>query len=1242
MLIDSPRATRLEPLEYPLCLAYPRRLASSAWSAHIPFAMLLVEALRPRLVVELGTFTGVSYCAFCQAVKELRLPTRCFAIDTWRGDEQAGFYETEVLQNLRAHHDPLYRDFSTLMQCDFDDALSSFEDGTIDLLHIDGFHAYEAVKHDFESWLPKMSERGVVLFHDTNVRERDFGVWRLWEEVKSQFPHFEFTHQHGLGIIQTGAQASQALRPLFESSEAEAALLREFFEQLGERIALRIEKDEERKNLSEHIEKQEQAIDTLSLQCVKSEATVNSLSAQLNALSTQFSTIDARLNGILNSRAWRWVNRYGRAKNLLRSLLPRRASLAEPAASPKDELRASLDSKVPRALIVGKGSALYVSGWCFHERHRIERLHLSLNGVAHPLKTFGMARRDVWEQEFPETDPLGHSYRSGFWTIIPVAEIDEPITATLTLQATLDDRQTHSRQLATLELLPSAEEESITLRDSSPPAHPARIAICMTAYNPPLDLFRRQIESIKAQTLTDWTCVISDDGSQPASLRRMREIIKGDARFHLAPNESRLGFYRNFERCLSLVPAQVEFVALCDHDDYWHPDKLETLLSAFDEKTSLVYSDMNIIDGDGRLLSPTYWTTRPNNYRNFASLILANTITGAASMFPKNLLTYLLPFPERIGDAFHDHWIGCVALATGEVMYVDRPLYDYVQHSSNVLGHFAPAGGGAWKRLKGALKDARGGRESLRRNLAHWQAVYFGDLLRLQVIAHTIKLRCADHLSKGKRRTLERIINADESTVSTAWLALRNLKRLGRVSETLGAERSLLRAILWKRAWALQSRLRPLAPAKIGRTGSVSAEAEAATKQAAAIAPEQVRLIQQKIAPLRLNRSPQAARRINLLIPTINFDYFFGGYITKLNLARCLADSGYKVRIVIVDHCDFAPLLWRRQINDYQGLGELFDQVETAYAHDRSLPLEVSPADVFIATTWWTAHIAHQATTELGEKRFIYLIQEYEPFTFPMGTLASLAMQSYSFPHYGIFSTELLRDYFRRQQVGLFADDSEAAERRSLSFQNTITDVGVIKSEQLAERKIKKLLLYARPEAHAARNMFELALLSLARAIESGYFGADWEFYGVGTINKSARIKLTADTHLELLPRQSPDVYRELLRSHDLGLSFMYTPHPSLVPIEMASAGMIVVTNTYANKTREKLSEISSNIIAVEPTIESISLGMKEAVARIEDYDARTQGSHVRWCTSWDETFDGEFMNRVTEFIEGVRQSHAD
>src|SRR6266568_8283876 len=94
-------AKSFSPFDHPICLTHPLRLTTSAWVTHVPFGMFLIDVLRPKVLVELGTYTGVSYAAFCQAVKELGLDTKCFAIDTWQGDPQGGYYGSEVLAELR-------------------------------------------------------------------------------------------------------------------------------------------------------------------------------------------------------------------------------------------------------------------------------------------------------------------------------------------------------------------------------------------------------------------------------------------------------------------------------------------------------------------------------------------------------------------------------------------------------------------------------------------------------------------------------------------------------------------------------------------------------------------------------------------------------------------------------------------------------------------------------------------------------------------------------------------------------------------------------------------------------------------------------------------------------------------------------------------------------------------------------------------------------------------------------------
>jgi glycosyltransferase involved in cell wall biosynthesis len=326
------------------------------------------------------------------------------------------------------------------------------------------------------------------------------------------------------------------------------------------------------------------------------------------------------------------------------------------------------------------------------------------------------------------------------------------------------------------------------------PAEAPLVAICMATFEPDPRLLERQIGSIREQTHGNWLCLVSDDGSSAQRLDHLRALIANDERFTLSLGEQRLGFYANFERALGMVPPEAGFVALADQDDRWYPEKLEALLAGRGE-AQLVYSDMRIVDEDGAVVSGTFWQRRPNNYTDLGSLLLANTVTGAASLFRRELLDLVLPFPEPVGDPFHDQWIASVALAMGEIAYVDRALYDYTQHPGAARGHEAAMR--PWD--AGRLLDRRDPRGSWRRVRAHADRSYETNVRRIALAAREIERRAGDRMEPRKVRAIRRLARLDRSLAAAVWLAQRSLRRLIGNDETMGIELSLLAALLLHR-----------------------------------------------------------------------------------------------------------------------------------------------------------------------------------------------------------------------------------------------------------------------------------------------------------------------------------------------------------------------------------------------------------------------------------------------------------
>ena len=257
-------------------------------------------------------------------------------------------------------------------------------------------------------------------------------------------------------------------------------------------------------------------------------------------------------------------------------------------------------------------------------------------------------------------------------------------------------------------------------------------------------------------------------------------------------------------------------------------------------------------------------------------------------------------------------------------------------------------------------------------------------------------------------------------------------------------------------------------------------------------------------------------------------------------------------------------------------------------------------------------------------------MQEYEPIFHEYSAEHAVVAEAYRLPHFPIFNSFALKEYFAQHRLGVFGwlDTPKPASDYAV-FEHAIVHLPPPIPAEL-ERAKRKLVVYARPEAHAARNLFPLAWLALQQLIKRGTLDSSWELHGIGAL-KDSRVEIYDGVCMQIHSKLPESKYREFLRDTDIGVSLMYAPHPSLVPYEMAQAGARVVTNIFENRDGQYLRSISENIVPCEPTVEGIAAAITIAIGSLTDFASRVRGSylsHRALRSSWQEVFSQSFLKQ--------------
>lgn len=350
------------------------------------------------------------------------------------------------------------------------------------------------------------------------------------------------------------------------------------------------------------------------------------------------------------------------------------------------------DYSIPDQIYVGRGSVLPLKGRISHTDKTIKRIKLKYLNKTKRLGQVNLAR-------VIENSNLSIA-KDGFYHLLPIpVELLNEGRLVLSLLIEYKDQSKEEIEIGNILLEGVANINKVNTISKK-----NAVAICMAVYNPTIEAFEKQIDSIIAQDHSNWILFVNDDCSNPETFEELKKVCSKDNRIQVFRNKENLGFYKNFETCLSRVGDSFPFIALADQDDSWYPKKLIQLIRKINKGYTLVYGDICVKDSEGKIIEESFKNSRGNHFDKLGQLAAVNTVSGASMLFKSEILPYILPFPFPVKALLHDQWISILASSIGAIGFVNESLQDYIQHDDNTLG-FTPIEKARFKKGLQELKN---------------------------------------------------------------------------------------------------------------------------------------------------------------------------------------------------------------------------------------------------------------------------------------------------------------------------------------------------------------------------------------------------------------------------------------------------------------------------------------------------------------------------------------------------------